>query len=39
MRGGNGTIRIEGSDTIYSEDMNHGQKIGSLTIINPFRPA
>ncbi len=28
-----------GCDTLYSEDMNHGQKIGSLTIINPFRPA
>jgi predicted nucleic acid-binding protein len=28
-----------GCDTLYSEDMNHGQKIGSLKIINPFRPA
>jgi len=28
-----------GCDTLYSEDMNHRQKIGSLTIINPFRPA
>jgi predicted nucleic acid-binding protein len=26
-----------GCDTLYSEDMNHGQKIGSLRIINPFR--
>ena len=23
-------------DTLYSEDMQHGQKIGSLTIVNPF---
>ena len=28
-----------GCDTLYSEDMNHGQRIGSLKIINPFRPA
>ena len=25
-----------GCDTVYSEDMNHGQPIGSLRIINPF---
>lgn len=23
--------------TLYSEDMQHGQKIGPLTILNPFR--
>jgi predicted nucleic acid-binding protein len=28
-----------GCDTLYSEDMNHGQRIGSLHIINPFRLA
>ena len=28
-----------GCDTLYSEDMNHGHGIGSLKIINPFRPA
>ena len=25
--------------TLYSEDMSHGQTIGSVTIINPFRAA
>jgi predicted nucleic acid-binding protein len=25
-----------GCATLYSEDMQHGQKIGSLTIVNPF---
>jgi predicted nucleic acid-binding protein len=24
-------------DQLYSEDMNHGQKFGSLTIVNPFK--
>lgn len=28
-----------GCSTLYSEDMNHGQAIGSLTIRNPFRAA
>lgn len=28
-----------GCGTLYSEDMNHGQAIGSLTIRNPFRAA
>ena len=23
--------------TLYTEDMQHGQKIGDLTIVNPFR--
>jgi len=25
-----------GCTTVYSEDMQHGQAIGSLTIVNPF---
>ena len=24
---------------LYSEDLNHGQTYGSVTVINPFRPA
>lgn len=27
-----------GCTTFFSEDMHHGQKIGGLTIKNPFRP-
>lgn len=30
--------RQAGCTTFYSEDMSHGQKIGGLTIRNPFRP-
>jgi predicted nucleic acid-binding protein len=26
-----------GSTVLYSEDMNHGQKYGSVTVINPFK--
>ncbi len=26
-----------GAETLYSEDMQHGQKFGGLTIINPFK--
>ncbi|HYD07316.1 MAG TPA: PIN domain-containing protein [Reyranella sp.] len=26
-----------GCDQVLSEDLNHGQRIGELTIINPFR--
>jgi predicted nucleic acid-binding protein len=26
-----------GVDILYSEDMNHKQKYGSVTVINPFR--
>ena len=26
-------------DTLYSEDLQHGQKIGGLTIVNPFLSA
>jgi predicted nucleic acid-binding protein len=29
--------RALGCDTLYSEDMQHQQRIESLTIINPFR--
>lgn len=25
--------------TLYSEDLNHGQKYGSVTVINPFKAA
>lgn len=26
-----------GTDTIYSEDLNHGQRYGHVQVINPFR--
>jgi predicted nucleic acid-binding protein len=26
-----------GSETLYTEDLNHGQKYGSVTVINPFK--
>ena len=26
-----------GATTLYTEDLNHGQKYGSVTVINPFR--
>jgi predicted nucleic acid-binding protein len=26
-----------GATTLYTEDLNHGQQIGSVRIINPFR--
>jgi len=25
-----------GSSTVYTEDLNHGQKFGSITVVNPF---
>ena len=28
-----------GAHTLYSEDLNHGQKYGSVTVINPFKAA
>jgi predicted nucleic acid-binding protein len=28
--------RTEGCDRLLTEDLNHGQRIGDLTIINPF---
>ncbi|WP_280188640.1 PIN domain-containing protein [Delftia sp. PS-11] len=30
---------VSGCCTLYSEDMNHGQTLGSLTLLNPFRAA
>jgi predicted nucleic acid-binding protein len=26
-----------GAPILYSEDLNHGQKYGSVTVINPFK--
>jgi predicted nucleic acid-binding protein len=26
-----------GCDTLYSEDLNDGQRIGSLQVVNPLR--
>jgi predicted nucleic acid-binding protein len=26
-----------GATTLYTEDLNHGQKYGSVTVINPFK--
>jgi predicted nucleic acid-binding protein len=31
------TARLAKCRTLYSEDMQHGQKIDGLTILNPFR--
>jgi predicted nucleic acid-binding protein len=28
-----------GCERLYSEDMNAGQRFGSVTIVNPFKPA
>jgi predicted nucleic acid-binding protein len=28
-----------GCDTLYSEDMNSGQRFGSVTVVNPFKRA
>jgi predicted nucleic acid-binding protein len=30
--------RAEGCDRIWTEDLNHGQRIGELVIVNPFLP-
>jgi predicted nucleic acid-binding protein len=30
--------RVERCDRIWTEDLNHGQRIGDLTILNPFIP-
>ncbi len=27
---------LAGCDVLYTEDMNHGQRVGQVTIINPF---
>lgn len=29
---------LERCDRIWTEDLNHGQKVGDLTIVNPFLP-
>ncbi|HYX24806.1 MAG TPA: PIN domain-containing protein [Thermoanaerobaculia bacterium] len=29
--------RTEHCDRLWTEDLNHGQRIGGLTIVNPFR--
>lgn len=29
--------RVEGCDRLWTEDLNHGQRVGDLTITNPFR--
>ncbi len=26
-----------GADVLYTEDFNHGQRFGSLTVVNPFK--
>jgi predicted nucleic acid-binding protein len=28
-----------GCSWLYTEDLNHGQRFGSLVIVNPFVPA
>lgn len=28
-----------GAPTLYTEDLNHGQRYGTVTVINPFRAA
>jgi predicted nucleic acid-binding protein len=30
--------RVERCDRLWTEDLNHGQRIGDLTIVNPFLP-
>lgn len=27
-----------GVETLYSEDLSHGQKYGDVTVVNPFKP-
>ena len=29
--------RVERCDRLWTEDLNHGQRIGDLIIVNPFR--
>jgi predicted nucleic acid-binding protein len=31
--------RVEHCDRLWTEDLNHGQRIGDLLIVNPFLPA
>jgi predicted nucleic acid-binding protein len=33
-----GSASLAGCDVFLSEDMQHGQKLNDLTIMNPFRP-
>jgi len=30
--------RVENCDRLWTEDLNHGQRIGNLLIVNPFLP-
>jgi predicted nucleic acid-binding protein len=30
--------RVEGCDRLWTEDLHHGQRVGDLTIMNPFLP-
>ncbi len=30
--------QMERCEKLWTEDLNHGQRIGDLTIVNPFRP-
>jgi predicted nucleic acid-binding protein len=30
--------QVERCDRLWTEDLNHGQRIGDLTIVNPFLP-
>ena len=28
---------LSGCDTLYTEDLNHGQRYGEVLVLNPFR--
>jgi predicted nucleic acid-binding protein len=30
--------RVSGCDRVLTEDLNHGQKVGGVLIVNPFSP-
>jgi len=30
--------RLQRCDRLWTEDLNHGQRVGDLTIVNPFLP-
>ena len=30
---------LAGCDVLYTEDLNHGQKLGRVSIVNPFKAA
>jgi predicted nucleic acid-binding protein len=38
MRWSSKQPRSERCDRLWTEDLNHGQRIGDLTILNPFLP-